>query len=125
MNRRPSLVRFACGHPDCSEFVRYEADNRAHSIELQKRYGSGQWKCIRHTSPNEVISEANMKTVEELTVFQEPHGLYWGKEKAWNGFSHGPGFKAFAEDFPVGTVLRITAEIVFPSKSDVPQGGKK
>jgi hypothetical protein len=42
--------------------------------------------------------------------------LYWGKDEAWNGFSHGPGFKAFAEDFPAGTRLRITAEIIFPQE---------
>lgn len=29
---------------------------------------------------------------------------------------HGPGFKAFAEDFPDGTVLRVTAEIILPSR---------
>jgi hypothetical protein len=26
----------------------------------------------------------------------------------------GPGFKAFASDFPEGTVVRVTAEVVLP-----------
>lgn len=114
MSRTPLMVRFQCGHEGCTEFARYEADNRSHSIDLQKRYGNGQWKCVRHSQPNEVLSSENIKLVEEMKVIVEPHGLYWGKEKAFSGFAHGPGFKAFAKDFPPGTVLRVTAEIVLP-----------
>lgn len=110
-----SIVRVTCGHPGCSEFARYEADNRKHSTELYARYGNGQWKCARHSQPNEVLSADNSKTVDEMKVFEEKHGLYWGKDKAWSGFTSGPGFKAFAEDFPVGTILRVTAEIILPS----------
>lgn len=107
-----SIFRATCGHDGCKEFARYEADNRSHYIELTKRYGNGQWLCVRHSQPDHVLSSSNMKTVEELRVINSDGTLYWGKGKAWSGFSHGPGFKAFAEDFPEGTVLRITAEIV-------------
>lgn len=107
-----SIFRATCGHDGCNEFVRYEADNRSHYIDLSKRYGNGQWRCVRHAQPDQVLSASNSKTVEELRVINSDGNLYWGKEKAFSGFSHGPGFKAFAEDFPEGTVLRITAEII-------------
>lgn len=43
-------------------------------------------------------------------------GLFWiGEgESSGSGFTFGPGFKAFATDFPEGTQLRITAEVVIP-----------
>src|ERR1044072_5050018 len=119
MSRRPSIVRFRCGHPGCEEFARYEADNRYHAIEMDKRYGNGKYRCVRHSQPDSVLSADNSKIVDELISLKEPHGLYWGNETAWGGFAHGPGFKAFAEDFPAGTVLRVTAEIILPATKEV------
>lgn len=116
-----SIFRATCGHDGCNEFVRYEADNRSHYIDLSKRYGNGRWRCVHHAQPDQVLSASNTKTVEELRVIKSDGTLYWGKEKAWSGFSHGPGFKAFAEDFPEGTVLRITAEIVTDAGRAAPE----
>lgn len=112
MARSYGMFRAKCGHEGCTEFVRYDADNRRHYIDLEKRYGNGQWRCCRHSQPNEVLSSSNSQIINELRVIADGEHLYWGKERAFSGFSHGPGFKAFAEDFPEGTVLRITAEIV-------------
>lgn len=117
MARPYGVFRAKCGHPNCAEFARYEADNRKHYLDLEKNYGNGRWRCVRHTDPNSVLSSQNSRIVDEMTVFREPHGLYWGREKAWNGFAHGPGFRAFAEDFPPGTILRVTAEVIFPKDS--------
>lgn len=117
MARPYGIFRATCGHQGCTEFARYEADNRRHYIDLSSRYGNGQWRCVRHAQPSEVLSSDNVKTVNDLRVIESKGTLYWGKDKAWNGFSHGPGFKAFAEDFPEGTILRITAEVIFPSPS--------
>ncbi len=115
MARSYGMFRAKCGHEGCTEFARYEADRRADYLDLERRYGNGKWRCVRHSQPDQVLSFDNKKIVEEVKVIKEPHGLYWGKDKAWNSFAHGPGFKAFAEDFPEGTVLRITAEIVSPT----------
>ena len=57
------------------------------------------------------------------TVFAEPHGNYWGVDKAVCGFIHGPGFKAYACDFPVGTRIKITAEIVPAGRRALQEGG--
>ncbi|MDM9644514.1 hypothetical protein [Rhizobium sp. S163] len=110
----PGISRFRCGFPGCEEIVRYETNNRKHAVDLELRYGNGQWRCVRHSQPSSVLSADNNRIVDEMAVFEETHGLYWGKDKAFSGFAHGPGFKAFAEDFPPGTILRVTAELVFP-----------
>jgi hypothetical protein len=38
-------------------------------------------------------------------------GIYWDE---FHGLISGYGFKAFADDFPEGTQLKITAEIILP-----------
>ena len=116
MARPYGVFRATCSHPGCKEFARYEADTRAHYIELEKRYGIGKWFCVRHSRPNEVLSADNIKIVDEQTIFVEPYGHFWGKNSSSNGFAHGPGYKAFAEDFPPGTILRVTAEIILPAE---------
>jgi len=42
---------------------------------------------------------------------QKEHGRYFGNF----GFVSGPGFKAYAKDFPPGARLIITARIELPS----------
>jgi hypothetical protein len=48
----------------------------------------------------------------ELTVYAETYGQFW--DPLNNGCAFFPGGQAFAENFPVGTKLRIRAEIVLP-----------
>lgn len=112
---RPQIVRVKCGHEGCDEFARYEAFSRKEAIEIDRKYGQGRYRCVRHSQPEVVLSPTNFIRVDELSVFAEPHGKYWGHDKASSGFVYGPGFKAFAADFPEGTIIRITAEIVLPS----------
>lgn len=111
MGRHTIINRFVCGHEGCREWARYEADTRAESIEQQKRYGNGRWRCVRHSQSDEVLSATNPIRTTEVVSRQEKHGRYFG----YFGFVHGPGFKAFADDFPPGTLLRVTAEIVLPA----------
>jgi hypothetical protein len=77
-----------------------------------------RWRCVRHTSPNEVLSLANRERSAVLVatrVEHLPNDLFWGGS---NGFAHGPGFKAWAKDFPEGARLEITARIVLPSERE-------
>jgi hypothetical protein len=112
--RRYSL-HAKCGHEGCREFATYEADTRADYIRQERTYGGGRWLCVRHSNPDEVLSGENAKRVTEIVSRQEPHGRYFGH----SGFVHGPGFRAWAADFPAGTVLRVTAEIILPEVDDV------
>jgi len=111
--KRPYLSRFECAHPGCRETANYESFTRAEQAETQRRY-YGKWRCARHSQPQEVLSPTNRKIIHEEVSRQEPHGLYWGH----SGFQYGPGFRAFAKDFPAGTVLRVTAEIIVPPDAE-------
>lgn len=111
---RENYYRAKCGHEGCTEFARYTYSNRNELRRLDQTYGYGKYRCVRHSQPNEVLSPDNLLRTGEFIIFKEDYGRFWGKDQARSGFMHGPGFKAFAEDFPDGTVLRITAEIILP-----------
>lgn len=117
MGRPKQTVRVRCGHEGCAEWTFYEAYNRAHAADLGRRYGGGRWLCVRHSQPNEVLSAENLKTVREAVAAPIHGRLYWSGGSA---SAFGPGFKAFAGDFPPGTVLRVTAEIILPTHEDTP-----
>lgn len=112
MARRAQIMRFKCGHPGCEEHGRYEYTGRDEATRLQRSYYPDKWRCVRHTRPDEVLSATNHSRTVEMCVFEEPHGKFWGIDRPSNGFVHGPGFKAYAEDFPAGTVIRVTVEVV-------------
>lgn len=109
-------VRAECGHPDCREVAHYEADTRKDQTRLYEKYGNKKWRCTRHSNPEQVLSVANPKTTVEKTSEEKFYegssiGNFWGSM----GFMSGPGFRAWAKDFPAGTTLRVTAEILLPS----------
>lgn len=112
MARRDWPLMFTCAQDGCSERVTYRYATRrdlSESFEL-KNFSNGRWRCTRHTRPDEVLSSDNRITRAELVLEQKPHGKYFGN----SGFISGPGFKAFAKDFPPGTRLIIEASLVLP-----------
>lgn len=132
MSRREYVSRFPCAEPGCTERSYYVADTRR---EQQKTYADQQkrpWRCIRHTAKSEVLSPDNLERVTVMTADrlrqspdrrrpdEEPpflDGLFWG---GGSGFQHGPGFKAWAKDFPPGTRLIVTARIELPEPTEEP-----
>lgn len=116
MIRRPYFSRFECGHPGCSEFAHYESDTRAEQAGLYEKYANEKWRCIRHSKPDEVLSAVNNCIVTEITSkVDEYEGRNLGMTFGFSGFTSGPGFKAFANDFPAGTTIRVTAEVLLPN----------
>jgi hypothetical protein len=103
--------RAVCGHEGCTEYTFWEVFDRQHRISLDQRFGAGKYRCVRHSQPDQVLSAERRILTHEVTSRQEQSGRYFGH----SGFVSGPGFKVFAEDFPPGTTLRVTAEIVLPS----------
>lgn len=113
MSRREWPLTVQCGHDGCSESANYRYQTKRdlmESFEL-KNYSNGRWRCVRHSRPDEVLSAENPETTCELTVEQKPGGRYFGNF----GFVHGPGFKAFAKDFPEGTKIVVTATLIPPA----------
>lgn len=112
MSRREWPLRFVCAQDGCTESANYRYSTKRdmmESFEL-KNYSHGRWRCIRHSRPDEVLSAANLETRAELVVEQKDHGHFFGH----SGFVSGPGFKAFAKDFPPGSKIVVTAMLVLP-----------
>lgn len=100
-----------CTEPGCREYGIHEYE-RASEPRVKN------WLCYRHRNPEQLLSDDNRKRVTVLTV--EARDDISGKHffNGKNGTVSGPGFKAIAEDFPVGTKLVITAELVAASRGE-------
>lgn len=109
---RERSVRFQCSHPGCQDVAHYSFQYRDEGQRLHATYGNGKYKCARHSRPEEVLATNRRKIVtEQASEETVPGHLYWNH---W-GFVSGPGFRAWASDFPKGTILRVTAEVILPN----------
>ena len=112
---RSRTARFQCSHPGCREFAYYTFQYKDEGVRIYADNGNGKYKCTRHNHPDTVLGFDRRKIVAESTSTENvPGHLFWGH----SGFASGPGFCAWADDFPKGTVLRVTAEIVLPPDTD-------
>lgn len=101
-----------------------EFANRTDQRKNDRRYREG-YRCTRHRNPDEVLSgEVPTRTrtliASRSTRYNLPKNLFWFEEgtETGSGFVYGPGFKAYADDFPEGTRLTITAQIDPPATSE-------
>lgn len=105
-----------CNEEGCKEYVHY-------SYDTKKEYSAGYqrhiktYKCVRHAHPNEVLNATDNMKIEKIVIngkskkYPDLKGLFWNDS---SGFTYGNGWKAFANDFPEGTKIKITAEIILP-----------
>jgi len=108
MSRQKYFVRRHCAHEGCQESARYEYDTLRDRAESERRNAGKPWHCVRHSSPDSVLS-AGKETSVTLVNVRTDNGLFWNGTR---GFVYGPGFKAFAVDFPEGAKLIVTAKVV-------------
>jgi hypothetical protein len=118
MAKREYHVRCQCGYPGCTDFGNYVCETRAGITVIQRRYYPDKWRCLRHNNPDSVLAIENLiRTTEyrnDVVISERGNdiiGLFWNGK---SGFEFGPGFKAWSKDFPEGTILRVTAEILLP-----------
>ena len=135
MARRPHTLRRTCTTVGCTETSLMEFDTLRERADYDKRNGTG-WLCVRHDKPNEVLSADNPATEQVLTAsvvlaevrrgeLRPLSGLFWQAEgeRPRSGLLFGPGFRAFAGDFPEGTRLVVSARIELPDTQ--PGGGEQ
>lgn len=112
MSRRQPEIGVSCTEPGCKEvsFQRYSNQREAAEAEGRRKV----WKCPRHARPGEVLSPLQPK-IEWISepCRQEPYGRFIGQ----SGYLHGPGFQVWVKDLPVGSRLKITAEILDDSQA--------
>lgn len=102
-----------CKHLGCKEWTRISYDTRRESREPKAIEFRSTWKCSRHSRLGDVLSRegANSEKQKIVTVVQK------GEGKCFDGIFgiiSGPGFKAFADDFPEGTKIFVTAKVILP-----------
>lgn len=110
-------LRKRCSHDGCKEWSPSSYSNRKDYNDAYTRYAKNGWKCTRHSSPEIVLTPENKVIVTEQVANKSgKYGLYWQQESKSlsSGFTYGTGYRAFANDFPEGTILRVTAEIILP-----------
>lgn len=111
MARRSISGRWKCGHEGCGEWSLHQYANQREYIAGERLHGGGKWRCVRHTKPEEVVSVENSRRETVLTVVEFEYGKFWNGTR---GVVHGDGYNAYAADFPVGTRLKVTVELLPP-----------
>lgn len=142
MGRRTYSTTLVCAErPNgCTETSFFESSTQRERRESEAYYAKRPWRCTRHVKPDELLTPTNV--AERTTVLTASKvettirsiydtapgpryldGLFWreeGQEGASSGFVYGPGFKAYAKDFPEGTRLVVTARIELPEAGEWP-----
>lgn len=133
MPRRQYYASPQCAYEGCQERANYVFDTRGDQRETMQRIQRDGWYCVRHSRAGEVLSadEPVKETVLEIYETDFGHGRsmhqFWTElenvaaKKGGGGFRYGPGFKAFAKDFPVGTRLVVTARVELPDSDASPR----
>lgn len=133
MARREYPFSPKCAHEGCPERAHYYFTTRREYDEESRRVRERGWRCVRHSQPNEVLSAEEPVREVVLEIFDTDFGYpnqgrsrFWtelenvAEKKLGKGFLYGPGFKAFAKDFPVGTRLTVTARVDPPAGEESP-----
>lgn len=109
--KRESILRKQCEHEGCKVSVSYSFSS--HRMMVSSSEYKSKYYCMRHTNMSEILSGV-ITTTEVVLIANQLNGikgLFWNGE---SGFISGPGFKAWADDFPAGTSLVVTARILPP-----------
>jgi hypothetical protein len=112
----------ACADQPCREKITYHHQTRADEAASVKHQRESPWKCSRHLKPDEVLAPERQAITSVMTVVPRPGAARWETPLIWaaSGWNFrsdsvsGVGFQAFANDWPEGTRLEITARILPP-----------
>lgn len=110
MARSKPTVTLRCAEPGCREYTFYEYANKRERDEAADR--NRVWRCVRHSMPDRVLTMERRRV--EWTSGENvelSHGRYWGGK---SGLIANEAVYAAAREFPVGTRIRITAEVILP-----------
>jgi hypothetical protein len=123
MSRRTYTIPLRCAESGCRESSVCEAIGRDEYAEARDRYARNPWRCSRHRNPERVLSPDNLERTAvcisgKSKRYPDLDSRFWETpEYDGCGVIDGPGFKAFANDFPPGTRLIVTARIELPEEN--------
>jgi hypothetical protein len=132
MARRGGVLTRVCVADACRETTRISYSSKREANELLARDFYKNWKCNRHAQPEKVLSAENTANSVVLIATRRTYknhrgeerdlGLYWvqeGTEQSGNGFNFSDAHKAYADDFPEGTRLVVTAYVETPEQAAI------
>jgi hypothetical protein len=116
MRRRPICRNVKCSEPTCHDYAHYEYSSRREYNEAVQR--NAKYTCCLHDNPGRVLSTERLR-VEWVSEPVMPSATYPNIPRTTLFFGHcgvliHQAFYARAEDFPLGTRIRITAEVLLP-----------
>lgn len=122
MTKRAPITRnLKCTAPGCSDYGHWQFDSRA---EYDRHVQSTRtWTCCRHSKGAGVLSMDRLK-VEWISEPSKPlpnHPNDPYRSFGSSGVILGTGYYAEGRDFPTGTRIKITAEVILPEE----QAGKE
>lgn len=109
MRRPKPTYTVRCATAGCGESSIYEFDSQR---EKSKSEVVGKpWFCVRHSMPDRVLSPERLR-VEWMSEpnEQRDYGRFFGS----SGLIVNTAFYAAAKDFPIGTRVRVTCEVLLP-----------
>lgn len=115
--RRGGIIPARCKVSGCKEDTFYEYATQAEYAE--KKRLADAYLCLKHDKPSEWLRPEQPR-IEAVVIATRlpglPNDLFWVPEggTTGSGFTHGPGFRAFADDVPEGTRLRVVATLELP-----------
>ena len=114
--KRGITVSVRCAQPGCRESSFYEYASRREMLASTSHIG---WLCVRHLMKDGVLTPDRLRVEWTSEPSHEENGhRYWGH----SGVIIGKGHYAEAKDFPVGTVVKITCEVIFAATA--PDGAR-
>lgn len=111
-------LKLRCSEENCRECSHYEYDNRKDYQDAIIRHKG--YKCLKHSEygKSRLMSVDSLKKEKILinNKSETNNSLFWANEngKLESGYQHGPGFQLWSKDFPEGTILKVTAEVILP-----------
>lgn len=135
MARRTGVATPVCAEPDCTERGRFAWSGLDELRRMNERWAKDPYLCLRHhvhrNRPDQLVTAERAVQVR-LTCAPDTRpgkrGKVWCTEdgKPLTDCASGPGllfdgFSAFAEDFPLGTVLTVTAYALTPEAAALEQ----
>lgn len=109
-----------CHKPGCTETGFAEYDTQRERMEITSGRAS-TWMCGRHMDEHRNLTlESGAKTAV-LVATKTEYGQFWYPEgkTTGSGLNRSEAHKAYAEDFPEGTRLVITAYVETPEQAAI------
>ncbi len=125
MSSRKVHIQKPCAHTGCDRPARWVFNSnaeylRSHEFRVYEKERQ-PYLCAKHSRGAGILSPTNLKTVwispPSRPLENHPSNPYRSFGSA--GIIFGEGFCAEGCDFPIGTRIKVTAEVLLPPESEV------